>query len=101
MIKISCEKKENVIIRLTVKGHAYYAEESKDIVCASVSSMVICSVNAIISIDENALSYSIDDGFIDVSNIKDDNITQKIINNLFNMLKELEAEYPKNIKIKE
>ena len=46
MIKVDLTK-ENVI---TISGHANYDDKGKDIVCASVSSIVITTINAIIEI---------------------------------------------------
>ena len=94
MIKISIKEKQ-----ITIKGHANYDELGKDIVCASVSSMVITTVNAILRIDESAIKYSENNGVI-IDIIKDDEITNKLINNLIDLLEELEKQYPKYIEIR-
>ena len=94
MIKISIKEKQ-----ITIKGHANYDELGKDIVCASVSSMVITTVNAILRIDESAIKYSENNGVI-IDIIKDDEITNKLINNLIDLLLELEKQYPKYIEIR-
>ncbi len=94
MIKISIKEKQIII-----KGHANYDELGKDIVCASVSSMVITTVNAILRIDSDAIKYSDDNG-VTIDIIKDDEITNKLINNLIDLLEELEKQYPKYIEIR-
>ena len=94
MIKVSIKEKQIII-----KGHANYEELGKDIVCASVSSMVITTVNAILRIDENSIKYSDNNGVI-IDIIKDDEITNKLINNLIDLLLELEKQYPKYIEIR-
>ena len=94
MIKISIKEKQIII-----KGHANYDELGKDIVCASVSSMVITTINAILRIDSDAVKYSDDNGVI-IDIIKDDEITNKLINNLIDLLEELEKQYPKYIEIR-
>ena len=94
MIKISIKEKQIII-----KGHANYDELGKDIVCASVSSMVITTVNAILKIDSDAIKYSDDNG-VTIDIIKDDEITNKLINNLIDLLEELEKQYPKYIEIR-
>ena len=43
MIKVNIKNNE-----ITVSGHANYDDYGKDIVCASVSSLVISTVNAIL-----------------------------------------------------
>lgn len=94
MIKVSIKQKQIII-----KGHANYDELGKDIVCASVSSMVITTVNAILRIDNEAIKYSENNG-VTIDIIKDDEITNKLINNLIDLLEELEKQYPKYIEIR-
>lgn len=94
MIKVSIKEKQIII-----KGHANYEEIGKDIVCASVSSMVITTVNAILRIDESAIKYSDNNGVI-IDIIKDDEIINKLISNLIDLLEELEKQYPKYIEIR-
>ena len=52
MIKININKDE-----ITIKGHSGYGVEGADIVCASVSSISITTVNALLSIDEDCIEY--------------------------------------------
>ena len=87
--------------KIQVSGHAMYSDFGKDIVCSSVSSIVITTINGIISIDKNAISYEvIKDGLI--LEIKSfDNITLKLIDNMMELLTKLSKDYPKNIRIKE
>ena len=94
MIKVSIKQKQIII-----KGHANYDELGKDIVCASVSSIVITTVNAILRIDNDAIKYSDNNG-VTIDIIKDDEITNKLINNLIDLLEELEKQYPKYIEIR-
>ncbi len=94
MIKVSIKEKQIVI-----KGHANYDELGKDIVCASVSSMVITTVNAILRIDNEAIKYSDNDGVI-IDIIKDNEIVNKLIINLISLLEDLKKQYPKYIEIR-
>lgn len=94
MIKISIKEKQIII-----KGHANYDELGKDIVCASVSSMVITTINAILRIDSDAIKYSDDNG-VTIDIIKNNEITNKLINNLIDLLEELKKQYPKYIEIR-
>ena len=100
MIKIKLLKNNNSLSRIIIKGHAMYDDFGKDIVCAAVSSTVITSINACLSIDENSLNYDDKDG-IEVEIIKNDMITNKIIDNMIFNLRQLEIAYPKNVQIKE
>ena len=94
MIKVKVTK-ENI----SILGHANYDDYGKDIVCAAVSSIVMCSVEAISSFDINAVDIKQDNDKLEIIINKTDDITQKLITNMLNCLKELEKKYPKNIKI--
>ena len=94
MIKVVISK-DNI----KISGHAGYGVRGTDIVCASVSSIVITSLNAIIRMDDKAISYIEDEGFIEVNILKHDKYVDNIIDNMISMLEELESDYKKNIKI--
>ena len=94
MIKIKFYKD-----KISIKGHSGYDVIGKDIVCASVSSIVITSINAIIRIDEKAISYKQDEGFIEINILKHSEIVDLLILNMKELLKELQIQYDKYIKI--
>ena len=94
MIKVKVTK-ENI----SILGHANYDEYGKDIVCASASSIVICSVEAISKFDINAIDINEETNKLEIKINKEDDITSNLIDNMLNCLKEIEKEYPKNIKI--
>ena len=48
MIKVTLYHKEDHVYRVSLLGHAGYAEHGEDIVCAAVSSMAITTINNII-----------------------------------------------------
>lgn len=96
MIKVYRE--QNKII---IKGHADYDDYGKDIVCASVSSIVITTVNAILEINRDAVIYKEEKDILTIELLKQDEIIIKLINNMINLLKELSNNYPKNIKVRE
>jgi uncharacterized protein YsxB (DUF464 family) len=94
MIKV--ELKDNLI---TIKGHAGYDDKGKDIVCASVSSIVITTINAIIEINPDAIDYSDLDNEIIIRKLKEDEIVNKLLNNMILLLENLEKDYKDYIKI--
>ncbi len=83
--------------RIEITGHANFDCYGKDIVCASVSSIVITTVNAIESLEKETIKVNEDKGII-IEIIKETDINNKLIKNMLNLLKELEKQYPKNIK---
>lgn len=94
MIKVKIDNN-----KIEVSGHAYFDDIGKDIVCASVSSIVITTINAIIEINEDAILYEDLDNKILIEILKEDEIVMKLITNMIFMLEGLEKDYPKNIKI--
>lgn len=99
MIKVNVRIKNDLITNISIKGHADYEEAGKDIVCASVSSIVITSVNAIIKLTDKTINYQEKDGFVNIDIVKHDNITDTLIKNMIDLLEELEKNYSENIKI--
>ena len=93
MIKVEVRKKH-----ISILGHANYDDYGKDIVCAAVSSIVITTVEGISLIDESAVDVEKNDKLTIIIN-KHDDITNKLVKNMLNLLHELEKKYPKNIKI--
>ena len=55
MIRICINKENNLLRKITFIGHADYADYGKDIVCAAVSSTMLCTDNAIYSINDKSI----------------------------------------------
>lgn len=94
MIKVSVTKE-----KIKVSGHAGYEKIGKDIVCASVSSIVTTTVNAIIRLEKNSIVYEAQEGMVEISIIKHTKTTDTLISNMVELLKELEKNYSNYIKI--
>lgn len=99
MIKIKISKKNRDINNITISGHAMYDDYGKDIVCASVSSIVTTTVNGILRINEQSISYKQGEGFVEINILNKDEVTKKLVINMLDLFKELKQNYPKNIKI--
>ena len=100
MIKIKINKDNENYKSISIKGHAGYAENGYDIVCASVSSIAITTINAILSIDKDSIIYSEEDGLIELGILKSSDIVNKLLDNMINMLSELKEQYKKYIEIR-
>jgi uncharacterized protein YsxB (DUF464 family) len=98
MIKIYIDKSK-YIEKVEIKGHANFMEHGKDIVCASVSSILTTTINAILSFDSDAIEYKEEEGYTLIKVTQNDNTTQILLNNMISLFKELEKQYKKNIKI--
>ena len=97
MVKVSIKKNNEI----TISGHSGYEVEGKDIVCASVSSIVITTINGILSLDSDSLEYQTSDGYIKILIKKHSEVVDTLIQNMISLLKELEKDYNKYIKIEE
>lgn len=98
MIKVNLKYSNDIVESFSITGHANFDIYGKDIVCASVSSIVITSVNAIIRLDNGSIDYKNDDG-IYVSVLKHNKVIDTLIDNMVCLLRELEKQYSKNIII--
>ena len=96
MIKIKIKKDQ-----IKISGHAGYADYGKDIVCASVSSIAIASVNVALRLNEKALACKEADGLLIIDILSHDKTTDTIILNMIELLKELQKQYSDNIEINE
>jgi len=84
---------------VSITGHANYDDYGKDIVCASVSATVMTSVEGIASFDETLIDIKEQEDKLEIIINKHVDITDKLISNMVNCLKEIEKQYPQNIKI--
>ena len=99
MIKVKVDYDDNLIKKVKVTGHAGYDDYGKDIVCASVSSIVITSVNLIYKLNKDIIKVIEDKGLIEINVLKEDETINMVLKNMIDMLKELSNDYKKNAKI--
>ena len=96
MIKVIVTKNQ-----IEITGHSNYDIVGKDIVCSAVSSIVITTINGIVSINEKTISYEYYNDTMLIKILKKDEVTIKLLNNMIDLLKSLAKDYPKNINVKE
>lgn len=99
MLRIEIVEKDNKIKQIKFLGHTNYDKYGSDIVCAAASATMLCTVNAIISIDNKAVEVIQEKDKQTINVLKNDKTTNILVNNMINCLKSLENDYPKNIKI--
>lgn len=99
MIKIKVEYDNNFISKIVITGHANYDDYGKDIVCAAVSASVLTTVNGIIALDNSILEVNNVLDKMTIKVLKNEKISQVLLNSMLSNLKSLVVEYPKNIKI--
>ena len=94
MIKVKVEKD-----KITITGHANYAEYGSDIVCAAVSATIMTSIEGISIIDNEVIDIKQEKDKLDIIINKHVDSTDKLIENMLNCLNEIANQYPKNVKI--
>ena len=99
MIKVNVLYNADIISEVKITGHADYADFGKDIVCAAVSSIVTTTINNILTLDNNAIKYDSKEGKILITQERDNEIANKLLNTMLSMLRQLATTYPNNIKI--
>ncbi len=100
MIQIKIDYQQEKIKKITITGHAEYEKKGKDIVCAAVSSIVITTVNGLLRINEKTIDYKQEEDLMQIIIVKNDEITDKLLVNLIELLFELQDQYPKNLEIR-
>ncbi|MDO4307766.1 MAG: ribosomal-processing cysteine protease Prp [Eubacteriales bacterium] len=64
MIKITVKKRNHSYVSFTSSGHAGYAEEGQDIVCAAVSALIINTVNSLEAFTDDSIEAEEKDGYV-------------------------------------
>ena len=99
MIKVNYTKENDYYKKIEVLGHALYDDLVKDIVFSAVSSITTTSVNAVIRLNEKTIKYMISSKGLVIDILEEDYVTNTLMDNMINLLKELETDYPKNISV--
>ena len=99
MIKVKITKEGINYRKINIIGHAMYDDYGKDIVCSAASSIVTTTINGIIALNKDNLSYMVSKRGISITINNNDRTTQVLIRNMINLLKELSGNYPDNIEI--
>ena len=66
MITITVKKRKGTYLELISKGHAGYAEEGQDIVCAAVSVLIINTVNSLEAFTDDKFAAREDHGIVEL-----------------------------------
>lgn len=92
MIKIEFEKVEGKLARFTSEGHAGYASKGNDIVCASVSAILIGVANELERCGDLRSKTEMTDGYLKVKAIPCHR-TSVLLGYAYHTLKDIEESY--------
>ncbi|EUJ58522.1 ribosomal-processing cysteine protease Prp [Listeria fleischmannii] len=102
MIQVNIKWKNEQIVAFTMSGHADFAENGRDLVCAGASSIVFGMIGAledmegvppIFEEESGYLFYTVPEKFVANGNV------QILLNGMVNQLRSLAYSYPDHIKI--
>ena len=102
MIRIQITRKAGEIVSLVCRGHAGYAEEGRDIVCAAVSVLAFTCANALESVAGVQAKVEEKDGFLSIflpENAGHD--AQTVMNTVLQGFRDLCDAYPMYLQLKE
>jgi uncharacterized protein YsxB (DUF464 family) len=99
MISVTFYKNGSDYLGFEMKGHSDYAEEGKDIVCASVSSAAYLTANNITDFFNINADVTASDGYMKLTAEKSDNLN-RLLDGFYHHLLQLSGQYQKDIKLK-
>lgn len=101
MTTVTVKKQNSCIREVIVDGHSGYQSEGSDIVCASISTLLITTVNACLRVEQNSITYVKKEGFVAFTVKQENAMIQLLLENMVDLFKELQTQYKKYIKINE
>ena len=98
MIKVSYEVKDDLYVSLNVSGHANYDDIGKDLICASVSSIVFGFMNALDNLHEDVEIKQLTNS-ITITNHSNSEVIQNYFELVMIQLKTIEESYGDFIQV--
>lgn len=91
---------DDTVISFEISGHTGAGNFGNDIVCSAVSSACYMAANTIIEIMKLSPKTEVSDGYMKVEmNFDDARKSKMVTDGLYLHLKELEGQYPDNLKL--
>ena len=101
MVRVKILKKEEKISKITFIGHSMYDVIGKDIVCSAISSIMITTINGIELLSKGDVKEKLSQDKVEINVINNNKIVDTLLLNMITLLRDLEEQYPKNLKIEE
>lgn len=94
MIAVSVRKD-----KITVSGHANYAEVGKDIVCAGVTALTMSLVKSINDLTDDKIEYEISPGRVDIHCGNLSEAGRLLVDSFFIGICQIADEFPDHVRI--
>ena len=101
MVRIKILKNQEKISKITFLGHSMYDIIGKDIVCSAISSIMITTINGIELLSKGDIKEKLSKDKVEINVINNNKIVDTLLINMIMLLRDLEEQYPKNLKIEE
>ena len=98
MVKVLYSQDDEYYTSLEVKGHAEFEDKGKDIICASVSSIIFGLMNALDELNEDVEIQELANKIVIINNSKSNEVNDYFKLAMF-QLKTIEESYGKFIKV--
>ena len=85
--------------RVTIKGHAHYAEPGKDIVCAAISALTQTFIASVEELTAAEIKYVISSGNVDINYEGFTDRARVLLDSFFIGCELIAREYPENVRI--
>lgn len=85
--------------RITVSGHAEYAEHGRDIVCAAISTLTQNLIASIENLTEDKIIYSVNPGMVDICYRDLSEASQLLVSSFLIGVDQVAEAYPDYINI--
>jgi uncharacterized protein YsxB (DUF464 family) len=99
MIKAIYQSEDKKYTYLNVSGHALSDDYGKDLICASVSSIIFGLMNALDNLNDELVSINQSENEIEIINDSDNEIINNYIELVIIQLKTIEVSYGDFIKV--
>ena len=84
---------------ITIEGHAGYAEQGKDIVCAGMTALTQTFINSIEGLTNDVIQYDISPGRADINFRNLSEAGRLLVDSFFLGICSIAEEFPENVKI--
>lgn len=101
MVQVKIFKTKDKISKITFLGHSMYDTVGKDIVCSAISSIMITTINGIELLSKGNVKEKVLKDKVEINIINNNHIVDTLLLNMIMLLRDLEEQYPKNLKIEE